>query len=462
MSDEALDEQYLDRLEALVRQLLEISFRNADDLWTLQTDLLELQRNIQASIGDAKKAKDRNLLASLRAVLAQARRFGDALAWVFFRSERQHIYPLGQNTRVPVAQEDEGSRGALYAAAAMAQQGWGFPFLHDITNCLRIGDISFIDPNASMPVTVEVKSQLLDEQPNEDGSVSASYRVSMLFADNGPAPQLIAETNARLDERSDPVTGDFSLRASRRVKRQVERMISAQLHQTAESNTVLHDQDKPFVSLDVESDHESHWDVVTRVIEAARASGYASEAVEDTFLYAAFYEPDGLTVAAVQREELVRDLTGSNILGLKAPHKDGIMITSVPSVHEKGVDYSIPYYLYPLEHSVIIDLLRGRLIVVVISNPGRFAEALRAEGFQASIKSDGPPDLLVATDITDNVGRNYRVELHNLFIPMNEMVREFKGLRYLVNIARAMRDGVSASAESGQMWGRPESLTKPE
>jgi hypothetical protein len=55
--------------------------------------------------------------------------------------------------------EDQGSRGVIGLAAGLAGEDWGFPLLHDITDCLRIGDVTFIKPDGDNR-TLELKTQV--------------------------------------------------------------------------------------------------------------------------------------------------------------------------------------------------------------------------------------------------------------------------------------------------------------
>jgi hypothetical protein len=132
---------YLRRLERLVRTLIGTRFESAQDIWQLQLDLLQLQRDVQASISATKKRARsdptaRADLESLRVARWHARRFGDAIAWLLLGLNRQLIYPLAQNEPTAVVPDDHGSRGVIAIATALSNDGWGFPLLHDITDCL--------------------------------------------------------------------------------------------------------------------------------------------------------------------------------------------------------------------------------------------------------------------------------------------------------------------------------------
>lgn len=63
----------------------------------------------------------------------------------------------------------------------LAGKDWGFPVLHDITDCLRIGDVTFVkyDPELTAS-TYEVKTRLKEEQPLDDGKSEFNYEVTLL------------------------------------------------------------------------------------------------------------------------------------------------------------------------------------------------------------------------------------------------------------------------------------------
>lgn len=89
----------------------------------------------------------------------QLRSIGDALAWRVFGFHRPSILALCRND-LP---------GPMYGKAGLAaerqrvEQAWkedgAFALLHDLTNCLRIGDITVFD-DAEPPRTLEIKTNL--------------------------------------------------------------------------------------------------------------------------------------------------------------------------------------------------------------------------------------------------------------------------------------------------------------
>lgn len=155
---------YLRRVVRWSKQLIGGRFESARALWQFQLDLLNLQREIQAAIGQRKASpKDRQLekqIARLEDARWHARRLGDAIAWVLLHLDRRSIHALAKNNPTPVApQDDHGSRGVIAIAEYLAGQGWGFP---DITDCLRVGDVTFVQPEKEAEVGLKTLRSRLD------------------------------------------------------------------------------------------------------------------------------------------------------------------------------------------------------------------------------------------------------------------------------------------------------------
>ena len=221
---------------------------------------------------------------------------GDAFAWLLLGLNRKAIHSLAYNERVPISQEHHGSRGILVIAPHLADQGWGFPLIHDVTDCLRIGDITFINPDKSPTDrfrTVEVKTKLTGQEAAPDGRVKYQYEVRVLV----PASHREGATPLR----------DTELGATR-ADRQLLRMRNALTRRTAPEGELVELIDEPpLLVARVDSEAPSHWETLRRVIRRARQSGYASEVVEKAFLYAAFYHPNGFDTQALDNSSIAED-----------------------------------------------------------------------------------------------------------------------------------------------------------
>ena len=79
----------------------------------------------------------------------QFRCVGDALAWRVFGFERRNIIALCQNDPPGVSAGKAGAPAELDAVEQAYRQDGQFAILHDMTNCLRIGDLTIFGNDGS-------------------------------------------------------------------------------------------------------------------------------------------------------------------------------------------------------------------------------------------------------------------------------------------------------------------------
>lgn len=82
---------------------------------------------------------------------------GDALAWRVFGFERKYIIALSQNAPPGVMAGKEGLAAEREQVAQAWKEDGRFALLHDLTNCLRIGDVTVFGNDGSHKI-IEVKS----------------------------------------------------------------------------------------------------------------------------------------------------------------------------------------------------------------------------------------------------------------------------------------------------------------
>lgn len=445
----ALRDSYLDRLERLATAVLARRFKSAADLWSYQIKLLELQREIQAAITQEKgrrDSKERATVDALRQTLWHARRFGDALAWLLLRGERRFIYPLAHNQRSPVPLDDHGSRGVLALAEEMHRQGMGFPVLHDMTDLLRVGDLSFLRPGVP-PRVVEVKTDVVAEKPVGNKMKEFEYLVAALWTDDRPP-----------DHAADPQhaapSGDRLLFPTERVQRQLRRMDKARLAAIAEPGQIREVHGERFITaLASPNARRANWDAVRRVVRNARRLGYSAEKVHDTMLVVALYDPLGLSTERLNKfEQLPRDLIASGILFEHQPERNSLLVSSIPKP-QGGPQLFLPYFLYPLPRRTIFNMMRGRMGLISLVNVGRIAASLEDAGFDVTVSTSrtdfGRDPLVVRETITDVDGTAYRTELRNLGLHLDELVMEFLSTDYLLNMVRAMEQATQQATQQG-------------
>lgn len=90
-------------------------------------------------------------------VARQFRCVGDALAWRVFGFERRNIIALCQNAPPGVWAGKAGAAAELDLVEHAYRQDSQFAILHDMTNCLRIGDVTIFRADGSRE-TIEVKA----------------------------------------------------------------------------------------------------------------------------------------------------------------------------------------------------------------------------------------------------------------------------------------------------------------
>jgi hypothetical protein len=87
----------------------------------------------------------------------QLRSVGDALSWRVFGFHRPFILALCRNDPPGPMYGKAGLKAELEHVERVWKEGGVFAILHDLTNCLRIGDVTVFDDDAS-PRTLEIKT----------------------------------------------------------------------------------------------------------------------------------------------------------------------------------------------------------------------------------------------------------------------------------------------------------------
>jgi hypothetical protein len=309
--------QFMLRLEALVRLFVGGQFETATELWRIQTDLLDLQTKASQARIELRSSHDeacrdeqeliRNKptgwLAEVREVqavqkslrqqieqmgdmLAKARSFGDAYAWTLMGNQSERlIRPLSQNAPVKSVPDFDARMGVLLVAQEWANNGAGFPLLHDVTNILRIGDITFVDDQQNV-TTVEIKTRYEGEGDEADVH---HYSVGVW----GTKPLVEPshhEPLYSLNEQAEGQSPSPSVRtfANPRLLRQLERMRIAELTQKADPGRVH--SIKEYKLLPIEwrrSDSMTHWNAVRDLATKSKVNEPACAALDDALFCAA-------------------------------------------------------------------------------------------------------------------------------------------------------------------------------
>jgi hypothetical protein len=116
-------------------------------------------------------------------VARQFRCVGDALAWRVFGFQRQHIIALSQSAPPGVMAGKKGLQAEL-AEVEKAHTAGQFALLHDLTNCLRIGDVTIFGIDGTATV-IEVKSDPERRSPVQRRRIAAA---AAAVHSGGPLP----------------------------------------------------------------------------------------------------------------------------------------------------------------------------------------------------------------------------------------------------------------------------------
>jgi hypothetical protein len=434
---------YLKRLEQLARVLIGAHFENGQAIWQLQLDLLQLQSDIQGAISGAKRAgkASRAELEALRQIRWHARLLGDAIAWVVLGMNRQLIEPLGNNDPVPIAVDQHGNTGVINMATHLSSEGWGFPLLHDITDCLRIGDVSFVDVTTT-PLsirTVEMKTGAPEDVLGEDGSPQYRYTITVISTTSGPPERDGSPSPVTVPGKPVPsATGP-------RVDRQVLRMTNARKHQEVLPNTFVEIDGKPLLSTHFDSTAGSNWPALRKVIREARKNGYGVTLVDDALLYMAIYHPEGFSDEILYKHDIASAVTNSNLL-VKGGTRNAVIVNGIPPKEARPANHSLPFYLYSIPQKAILDILNGRLSLIVLVNPAPIISRLEDAGFTsklAAMPAEMTADIWsVNARVSNKEGEQYEVELHNLHHHIDQVIHEFKSVDYLIEAANSVRESI--------------------
>lgn len=421
---------YLRRLGRLFTQLAAARFSDAEAVWALQLKLLKLQQHVQREISALKLNDGTSAgLEDLRWTRHQARRFGDAFAWVILGNQRNLIYPLARNSPVPIPEEGPSSDVVVRMARDMWAQGWGFPLLHDVTNVLRLGDVTFVSVDPNVTHTVEIKSSKIRELSVD----TAEFAVTAYFA---KMPSFV------LPEREGPDEKRSKRRRPARLTKQLARISTAlEIGASVGAGATTLTSGERHLSVQIESGAGTYWDSLAAACRRARRSGYASFAADNVTLYFISYSESGAFKEVIEQSSMVDDLQASGIMGSQSG--DSVNVFSIPSHHDRNhPELYLPFYLYPLPKSTILDLTHGRMAITALTNLGRVLDSLRSAGFDA--RSDGQ-QITLRGRYVDAEGAPLHYETNALNGELWSSLAEFRSLSYLITAATSIVDTIVSS-----------------
>jgi hypothetical protein len=119
-------------------------------------------------------------------IARQYRSIGDALAWRVFGFERKYILALCRNDPPGSMARKAGLLAEIESAERAWKEGGQFAIMHDLTNCLRIGDITvFSNDGRVPPQTFEIKSNPKRRSSAQNRRIKQAWQAVL---NEGPLP----------------------------------------------------------------------------------------------------------------------------------------------------------------------------------------------------------------------------------------------------------------------------------
>lgn len=434
------------RIEQLARRatMNDLLASGLDTFIGFQNELASLQAEIQRDIGALKKTVRKNkqqslpTLEALRRLLWYARCLGDALAWQVFVFERKPISALMRGERPPVQQETHSAKSVFAMARHLLSEQFGVPIVHDITNWLRIGDITFLrfddEPFSWRFQTVELKSSLDESRITDAGMVEAKVTVdvysneSLALSANvdEQAPPILDALNP-LDERSKRAPR----KQDRRLERQFRRLDQMVARRDIRENTMTTIDGIPNVVFRLPHAETHHWSDFRRAIRCARRDGFAFFSIDQFIGYGVFYCKEGVTEEHIAkfREPFVEGAM-NEVLGTCAGDENGfVLVRQIPMLEKYDVEgFPITrFFSYDIPKIAVADLLRNRLLMTVTVNFGRLDAALVDQGFTIDQKDKA---YRYSVDVSWQSGESFRLDIPSSYVSreVERALYEFSGL----------------------------------
>lgn len=450
--------RFIRRIESLARNVGHGRFmrQGIDAFLRDQESIFALQCDVQRAISDYKlRARvDRQLmphLEELRKIRWLSRRLGDAVAWSVLLHNRKVIFALAENDRVPIpTTESDGTRGVFGMARTLTGPGKGLPIVHDITDVLRVGDITFMWPQDGDPTqaafrTFELKTTRKSAILGEDGTAEVNLEVTLVSNEwFNDSTGYSFDNNAQVSPTLDNPQPVQERREDRRLKKQLQRMDRAKAHRDLPFHSITELGDSHHIAVSVRDEQAPHWAELRRAIRRARVDGYSFFSLDEFVGYAIFYDPNGVTEENVKNSSLPDDIMNS-IFTDSGDVRASQTISAMPSKEDDRFGHLVlPFYLWQVPQRAISEILRGKLMISATYNTGRIEQLFRAEGIE--VKLERPLAGKDARTFTYVVRADFPgqgcVEYHS-GAPWRDMftaVHEFRGATSVVQRALAIKN----------------------
>lgn len=454
-SDEIVARRFIRQLETLAGRVRgdKLFSDSIEGYLLLQESVFKLQMKLQNTISEVKRrgSKDpevRKHLELLRHLRWQSRRLGDAIAWSALLYNRQVIHALTKNDPIPIPSAwSDGHRGAFQFARSLTSQEWGIPIIHDITNALRVGDITFMKPARRLSEavfrTVELKTRRISEDVDEQGD--PVVRLSGTAISNEPFPAFPTNptraesgTEGTANEpKGPPAVSILRHRPDRRIERQMARMDIA----TASKNAPIHQLTKigdgHVFAFKLDEEQQPHWKELRRAIRHARRDGFAYFELGGFVGYSLIFNPDGVTKEDIQRSPMPDHVVG--LMHEEIGERNSITVSTLADDEDDSFASKVlPFYLWEVPQRAIRDVLRHRLLITAAYNSGWMEKLLVDAGLTVIPEKSGRDRRGFEVVATFEWAGEAQVEYHSsVWEEMYVAVHEFRGPTAVIERALA-------------------------
>jgi hypothetical protein len=447
------------RLQALTNRLERLAARN--DMLALleeggqafigfQSSLAALLADIQRDISLLKKGIRKTkqahpALSRLRTLRWYARCLGDALAWQVLLFDRKTIAALNSGKKSPISQSDHSDTAVMAVAAHLLGNRYGVPIVHDITNWLRAGDVTFLrwvdDQSPEWFFrTIEMKSSLSDLVTNDDGSTNATMLVDLYSNEPLDLPEerdrQLMNAAESMEQKLEPP--QRRLRADRRIEGQFDRLDKMVRRRDLAEDTITTFDGVPNVILRVDHSPAHHWTELRRAIRQARHDGYSFFDIDGFIGYALVYNGTGVTEDDLRQPQMLVDVK-RRLLMTNAGPQHSLIVRQLPLL-EKNDTPGAPimrFFSYAIPKRAKADLIHNRLVIVAVVNMGPLDAAVARRGLSvASQNGDlamrGYPyaaDLVWPNGETDSVA----IPMISVSKHVETAIHEFCGLDFVAD-----------------------------
>ena len=382
---------------------------------------------------------------------------GDTLAFLLFGKDGQKFASLSGNQPTRSLPTGYSLQAMIGVAEGLAPTA-GFPILHDITNRLQVGDITFVDPDDDELLTVEIKAgQLTDIQGN-------TGRLAVKLYASGSARRFQSAVSCRqkganLPRSPEPQPPSFDRRITAQRRRQLERMAFAKKLEAAESAEVYKTDEAGVSHMVVKESltvETTNWKTLAELVAEARSKGCACRTVDAAFLYVVAYAPrDNLYLEGEFEVPFGPEVTSrlaDFLASTQTPKSQIHFDTSWRHLFEDPPRSVQPLLAYPLSTEDVLDILWRRLTICVFVSLPAVIKRLAAAGIHVKRHDEIPGFLdsgvFLAKEFNRPDGSSCIAAIENIRPMLDAVTLEFASLEGFVNLVSGALDAMASRSEA--------------